>query len=313
MAYELAQIADTPSPLTQQRQPIMREEREVSSFSNDEIRYAKALAKLQGKEDPTSKTVQPNINDGVVAESTTGAASLPLSPQLAALARKEQKIRQSEQSIKAKELALETERKEVADLKALKAKLASGDYSDAEKFIDYEKFAQHKIGKDSKSEEMESLRADLAALKTAQEKDVSDRFEAAVNQRRIAIKSLVAENAEFSTIKELKAEDAVVQHILDTWENDEIDLSPEDAAKEVEAALLEKATKWTSLSKLKQNVEVAEKKELPPLKAGMKTLTNNMAATGEIKRPTKPLHLMTESERYAEARRRAEEKLKQRG
>jgi hypothetical protein len=168
-------------------------------------------------------------------------------------------------------------------------------------------------GKIPRAEELEKVRSEIAALKAAQEKDISDRFESAVNQRRVAVKTLIATNEEFSTIRELNAEDAVVQHILDTWENEEIELSPEDAAKEVEAALLEKATKWTTLTKLKKQEPtevVAEKKELPPLKAGMKTLTNDMASTGEIKRVTKPLHMMTESERYAEARRRYEEKLK---
>ena len=179
--------------------------------------------------------------------------------------------------------------------------------------MDYEKLVQHKLGKDPRMDELDSVRSEIAALKAAQEKDVSQRFEQAVSQRRQAVKTLIASNDEFASIKELNAEEAVVQHILDTWENDEIDLTPEEAAKEVEAALLEKASKWTALSKLKKNEpQAAAPKELPPLKSGMKTLTNNMASTGEPKRPTKPLHLMTDNERYAEAYRRAQEKQKER-
>jgi hypothetical protein len=279
-------------------------------YSGDDARIARALSKLTGKSESINT---PSINESVTAEPVNSAASLPLSPQLAALARKEQKFRQEQQALKAKELALDAERKEIAELKALKAKLAAGDYSEIDKVVDYEKLVQHKIGRDQKTEEMESLRNDIAALKAAQEKDVNERFESAVNQRRSAIKSLVAENPDFSTVKELKAEEVVVQLILDTWEEDEVELTPEEAAMAVEKELLERSKKWTSLTKLKSQEAPAEKRELPPLKPAMKTLTNNMASTGEVKKPLKPLHLMTDQERYQEAYRRAQEKFQNRG
>lgn len=307
MAYELANL-ESHAPATSQA-PVVREEKVIDMYDDGKARLARAMSKVNPQ---TTETNTSAISDSAGVESPTAGESRPLSPQLAALARKEQKFRDEQKKLKAAELALEVERKEIAELKALKAQLAAGDYSGAEKLIDYEKFAQHKIGKDSKSEELETIRSEIAALKADQKKDIDDRFESAVNQRRVAVKSLIASNDEFSTIKELKAEDAVVQHILDTWENDEIELSPEEAAKEVETALIERAKKWSSLSKLKTKEEpqrVEDKKELPPLKMGMKTLTNNMASTGEIKAPKKPLHLMSEQERYAEARRRYEEKI----
>lgn len=312
MAYELATIAE-PTPTNAPQQTVMREDKEIAIYSDATDRYAKALAKATGK------ASQPVIADSAAAVAEPAApsgGSLPLSPQLAALARKEQKFRQEQQAFKAKAAALETERQEIADLKALKAKLAAGDYSEAEKFIDYEKFTQAKLGKDPKSEELEALRSDIAKLKADQEKDVEDRFKSAVNQRRVAVKELVAKSDEFKAIKAKKAEEAVVQHILDTWENEEVDLSPEEAAKEIETELRSRAKEWAALvgeEKKETQVEVAaDKKELPPLKPAMKTLTNNMAATGEIKRPTKPLHLMTDTERYQEAYRRAQEKAQER-
>lgn len=311
MPYELTTIADTAMPSAI---PTMREEKEISMYG-DSDRIAKALAKVTGQTKEQPINLQPSMVDSVPAEPGKSAASLPLSPQVAALARKEQKLRQELASLKTSQDALEAERKEIADLKALKAKLAAGDYSEVDKLVDYEKLVQHKLGKDPKSDELEALRSDIAKLKADQEKDINDRLKAAVEQRRVAVKDLIAENPEFSTIKELKAEEAVVQHIVDTWEAEEIELSPEEAAKDVEQMLLEKASKWTALSKLKKEELVrepaAEKKELPPLKTGMKTLTQNMAATGDVKRPQKPLHLMSDSERYAEARRRYEEKYQQ--
>lgn len=304
MAYELAQIAE-PVSANNPQQPSLREEKVVSSFDD----YRTRLAAVQAKQNPDpNKNNAPNINDKAV-EPTASGASLPLSPQIAAIARKEQKLRQEMAAFKAQQLADEVERKEYAELKALKAKIAAGDYSDVDKLVDYEKLVQHKLGKDPKAEELERVNARLAAMEDSQKKDVEQRYEAAVNQRRSAVKALVAGEG-FPSIKEMKAEEAVVQHILDTWENDSVELSPEDAAKEVEAALLEKASKWASLVKPKVTEEVvADKRELPPLKDKINTLTNNMAATGEIKKPSKPLHLMTDNERWAEARRRVEEKI----
>lgn len=304
MAYELATLAPNASA-TSQPTPSIREERVVSMYSSDEARYAKAMAK---RADSTPKVDAPNINDSAEEQPASGA-SLPLSPQATALARREQKARQFEQSLKAKELALETERQEIADLKAIKAQLAVGDYSGIEKHVDYEKFAQHKIGKDPRAEELDKVNARVAAMEDAQKKDIDQRYEMAINQRKVAVKALVAGDA-FPAIKEMKADDAVVQHILDTWENDNVDLSPEEAAKEVEAVLLERANKWAALVKPKETETVADKKELPPLKTT--TLSNNMGSTGEVKLPTKPLHLMTEQERYQEAYRRSQEKLRQR-
>ena len=208
---------------------------------------------------------------------------------------------------------MEAERKEIADLKAIKAKLASKDFSGIESLVDYNDYTNYLIEKDSKStpeqDEIKKLASKLDSMEKAQQDDVSKRFDAAVNERRTAIKALVGSDTTYSTIKELKAEEAVVQHILDTWEHDNIDLSVEQASKEVEDLLVEKATKWASLSKVKTQAS-QEKKELPPLKSNVKTLTNNMAPTGEIKRPQKSFEGMSEQDRYKEAYRRAQEKLK---
>lgn len=311
MGYELSQISD--APVSGQQPMPSREEKVVSMYNNDQARYTAALAKLKGE--PAAKTspeiAASNTNEGA-AEQTAGGASLPLSPQLAALARKEQKFRQEQAAFKAEQQAKQEELKLAAEYKALKAKIEAGDYSDIDKMVDYEKLVQHKIGKDPKAEELEKVNARIQAMEEAQKKDIDQRYEQAVNQRRSAVKTLIA-GEEYPTIKGLKAEEAVVQHILDTWENDEVELSPEDAAKEVEEALLEKASKWAALVKPKVTEQVAEKRELPPLKDGMKTLTNQMASTGEIKKPMKPLHMMTDDERYKEAYRRALEKQQNRG
>jgi hypothetical protein len=235
---------------------------------------------------------------------------------MAALARKEQKQRQLDLELKTREAALEERAKKIAHLEELEKKLAAKDYSGVKDLIDYDAFTNSIIdaeeGETPEQKKLRELSAELSAVKTAQEQDVEKRFEAAVNERRQAVKALVAEKEDFSTIKERNAEEHVVQHILDTWDQDGVELTPEEAAKEVEEVLLEQAKSWSTVSKLrpKEEPKTDEKKELPPLKTtAAKTLTNQMQATGDIKRTARPLHGMTDAERYAEARRRVQERI----
>lgn len=309
MAYTSEPISPqtTSSNASVSTSPTMREERTI-----DPYQHINRLANA------TEKTGQLDVISDAskkAAESKPTEESVILSPQMAALARKEQKFRQEQQALKKQQEAIEAERAEIAELKALKVKLAAKDYSDIEKLVPYDEYTNHLIEKQNSStpeqQALKKLEAELDSVKKAQQDDVSKRFEEAVNQRRQAVNVLVEANDEYSSVKELKMQEAVVQHILDTWEHDNIELTPEQAAKEVEELLLEKASKWTSLSKIKGKSEsVDEKKQLPPLKQGIKTLTNNMTVSDESKRPKKSFQGMSDSERYAEARRRAEEKLK---
>jgi hypothetical protein len=313
MAYEATPIGNN-VPGEGLPKEIMREERVVDHRADGrrlQVAQAAVAARTESAKSGQVNTIA--SNDSSAESQNPSVESVTLSPAAAALARKEQKFRQQQQELKAKEQELEADRAAIAEYKALKAKLAAKDYSDVEKLVDYSDYSNYLIEKGNvntpEQEEIKRLSAKLDDIDKAQKDDVSKRFDAAVNERRSAVKQLVGSDAAFSTIKELKAEEAVVTHILDTWEHDSVDLTVEQAAKEVEDLLLEKATKWSQVSKIKPQA-TQEKKELPPLKSGVKTLTNNMAPTGEIKRPQKSYEGMSETERYKEARRRAEEKLK---
>lgn len=316
MAYEISPIVEGTNPVaTPSSVPHMREDREV-----DPYKAARIKAKTpQNPTDSGQKIIDSEIK-AVSPEEPKAASeeSVQLSPQVAALARKEQRFRSAEQDLKAKEKALEAERAEIADLKALKAKLQAKDFSGIENLVGYDDYTKYLIEKtESLTPEQQALKAlaqKVDGVEKAHNEDISKRFEAAVNDRRKAVTALVETDPYYSSIKELNLQEAVVKHILDTWEEDGTDLSPEQASKEVEDVLVERAGRWSALSKLKPKEPVQEEKnELPPLKPGIKTLTNNMAATGDIKRPAKSFQHMSESERYAEARRRAEERLKTQG
>ena len=147
------------------------------------------------------------------------------------------------------------------------------------------------------------------------QENVSKQYEAAVSERRLAANKLVTEGDKFPRIKKAGATEAVVQHILDTWEHDNEELSVEQAAQEVEEILVEKAKEWAALleeEKAAAEVEAppSEKKQLPPInKPSVKTLTNQVTASDF--KPKKSFQGMSDSERWAEARRRAEERMSQ--
>lgn len=306
MSYETEAIINPNAGAAPQAE-IMREPREFDPYKKN---LTKPIVSHETKPE-VEVSGQPAISAEKVPTEVPVKTeeTVTLSPQVAALARKEQEYRR-------KEAALSAERAEIAELKALKAKLANKDFSGIEDLVKYDDYTQYLIDKQEattpEQQAVKKLATEVENLKKSQADDVSKRFEAAVQERRRAVTSLVETNEDYSSIKELKMQEAVVQHILDTWENDQIDLSPEEAAKEVEAELIERANKLSALSKLKPKAPAIEdpKNTLPPLKPQLKTLTNNMAATGEIKRPVKSFQSMTDNERYAEAKRRVEEKLK---
>ncbi len=308
MSYTREPIAETTSAIPSMPPMQLREDREVNPYSHTS-RLDKAKASV-------AETGQTNKGSGAEEPAKT-EETVTLSPQMAALARKEQSFRQREQAQKKRDADLDAKLAKVAQLEALKDKITSGDYSDLEELVGYDKFTQWKIDQSSsmtpEQQALKELKSELENVKKSQQDDVSKRFEAAVADRRNAISTLVESNPEFSPLKKggEEVQKAVLQHILDTWEHDNTELTPEQAAKEVKQVLKERKDKLNLLfADDPVTPQVEEKKQLPPLKQGIKTLTNNMTTQGEVKRPVKSFQGMSDQERYAEARRRAEERLK---
>lgn len=306
MAYEREAIAANDSAMPTQPQMQMREERVVSPYAGGQ---------KPSKIGQSSSNVGSTPNVSPEEPSSTPQESVSLSPAAAALARKEQKFRQEQQRLAKEREALDAERKEIAELKGIKEKLAAKDYSALEGLVPYDEYTNYQVNKlnsmSPEAQALNDLKNEVEGLKKSQQTDIEKRFEAAVNERRKAIKGLVETKPEFQRIKKAKAEEHVVQYILDTWEHDNVDLDPETAAKEVDQILQERAKKWAGLLEVSEEpVAPQDSKQLPPLKPNVTTLTNNMNVTGEIARPKRSYHGMSDAERYAEARRRAEEKLK---
>lgn len=259
-------------------------------------------------------TGQPVTNNNPGAVETPAAAteeSVRLSPQLSALARKEQAFRQREAALKEREKALEATLADGDKYKTLKAKLSEKDFAEAEALgLDYEAYTQYRLdkinGENPLEEKIKALEAKIETLSKGNEESAAAQYEETVAEYKKEIAKAVSENPDFSTIKGIKGgEQAVLQLILDSFEEDGEELTIMEAARLIEDKLVENGKVFTTLPKFKKEDVVAEK-PLPRPMVG-KTLTNDMTA-GSQKKPLTSLQKLSQEERYAEARRRVIER-----
>lgn len=303
MSYEVQAIDVPAGSPSAPSQPIMREERVVSPYKVGDPRAS------IGQYDKVERTSAPEA-------SRPTEETVKLSPGAAALARREFKFRQEKQALEKDRASVAAERAELSQLRAMKEKLAAKDYSAVDGLVDYNEYSQYQLnkmqGEDPRAEELNQLRGKTDSLEKMMQQNIETQFEAAVSERRTATAELVDKTDQFPRIKKAKAHEAVVQHILDTWEHDSKELSISQAAQEVESILLEKARQWASLLEDDKQANAEDpRKSLPPLKPSLRTLTNQVTA-GDVHRPRKSYSQMSETERYAEARARAIERLQNR-
>ncbi len=95
-----------------------------------------------------------------------------------------------------------------------------------------------------------------------------------------------------------------MEHEESPAEEDGEEMTVEQACKDIEDFIVEQGKKMTELTKFKAKPE-AERK-LPPPRPSVNTLTNNMLPPSGEPKPTVSLSDLSESERYAEARRRVQ-------
>ena len=257
------------------------------------------------KQDPK----QAVTNEAVVEQTASPEESVKLSPQISALARKEQAQRKREQQLIQRERALEAKLADAEKYSQLKAKLAAKDYSAADELgMSYEEYTQYLVDKQAKAnpeeERYRNLEERQKALEKARDEDAVKEYQQNQGLWKQEIAKVVAENPEFSTIKELGLEDMVLKHVNDSFDEDDVELTVEQACKEIEEEALKRAEKFASISKIKK-VEDAPKALGAP-KTSPKTITQSMTVSSEKKPSTKPFHLMTESEQWEEATRRVQ-------
>jgi sulfur relay (sulfurtransferase) DsrC/TusE family protein len=260
----------------------------------------------QKSENPKQETTS---ESAPAAQPAKPEESITLSPKISAIARAEQVRLKREQALIQREKALEARLADADKYAQLKSKIANKDYSAADELgLTYDEYTEYLTRKqaDANPEEQRyrKVEDEIKTLKKAQEEQAIKEYEANQALWKQEISKVVAENEEFSTIKELGLEHVVLQHVNDSFEEDGIELTVEAAAKEIESELVKRAEKFASVSKIKKKAEDAPRVLGAP-KTQPKTITQNMTVTSQ-KPSTKPLHLMSEMEQWEEARRRVE-------
>lgn len=236
---------------------------------------------------PAAQSGQPDPS----VEETTSAPAVTLSPQLTALARRQQKLQQEIQAHREKEAAFTAKEADYVPKSAFKAKLREN-AAEALKELGttYEELTEALLAQQQGDDPVRRLASEVAELKKSQEENVSKQFEATLKQYRAETDALVAADPKaFHFIMKGKKSDQwngecpVTQHIVETWqENPEKVLTVEQAAKEIEEVLREdakaSAEALRELDPPREETEPAKKALPPPQRAAQaqRTLTQQV-------------------------------------
>jgi hypothetical protein len=243
-------------------------------------------------------------------ETQTAPKEVTLSPQMAAFARKEAAFRQKELAFKEREAAIAAKEVEFGKLTELKTKLAAKDFSILDEVgIDYNEYTNYAVAKlngtDPKDEAIRQLEAKVDAIKTADEKRVNAQYDATVNQYKRDIKNTVESKPEYNGIKAVEAEEHVLQHILDTFNEEGEILSVDQACKDIRDVLKEEANKYKVFLDEPITKEATSQKTLPPPRQTPRTLTNEVTQVSPSA-PRNQFQHMSMKERIAIAAARAQ-------
>ncbi len=242
---------------------------------------------------PKASAVEPAPASIEATQEPAPASPEKLSPQFAALARKEKALRMEAQKLKAERDAW----------KADQDKYKTGDYIPKERLtketlavlseagLTHDQVAELLLSapqqQDPTIAKLMARIDELEGKTTKVETDFKDQqtksYEQAVNQIRNEAKVLIDSDEAYETIKATNNVESVVEHIKQTFEKDGVLLSVDEAANEVEELLVEEAIKMASLNKIRQKLQppAEEKKPLEQAKQQqpLRTLTHDLSAS----------------------------------
>lgn len=264
---------------------------------------------------PTQAAAEP-IPQQPTAPEPAKAEPEKLSPQFAALARKEKALRLEAQKIKLEREAAKAEME----------KYKSGDYVPKDRItketlavlseagLSHDQIAGLLLNNPEQPKQdpmvaklmarIDELEGKTTKVETDFKDQQSKAYDQAVNQIRNDAKILIDSDQSYETIKATGKVESVVEHIKQTFAEDGILLSVEDAAKEVEELLVEEAMKMAGLNKVKQRLQPPPAEPQKPQQVNrqpqpIKTLTHDLSAS-----TTK--QSLSEKDRYQRAMLRAQ-------
>lgn len=219
----------------------------------------------------------------VTTEGTTAAVTL--SPQLTALARKQQKLQSEIQAQREKEAQWEKDKAGYVSKDAIKAKAQQ---NAAEALADlgftYDEITNLLLDQQNGQDPVQQLKSEIDSLKKSQEESTVKLFEQTVAQYRTEASKIIASDEKYVMLKdEPEAAKAAIDELLEdfdkTGETKDIsyylDLA-EDGLKEMATSL---ASRLEKTKKPEQEVTAPAKKQLPPPAQAQRTLTQQVATT----------------------------------
>ena len=256
--------------------------------------------------EPVKPQVQPAISEQA-QEAPVKPTEDPVSPKFAALARQERAIRAEKMRIKAERESIAAEKLQMEALK--------GEYQS--KYIPKDRLTQDTLGVLSElgitgdqlttamlnapnpelrklQQRLDQIEAQEKSIKDSIDKQNKDSYSQAINAIKNETKVLIDGDERFESVKEFKLIDDVVKKIENKWKSDQVLLTVEEAALEVEKEFEEVIKKAMGLKKMKSLTQPAEPEAKPDTKqqvtqqpqTTMKTLTNAVVQAST----TKPLN-----------------------
>lgn len=215
-----------------------------------------------------------------------------LSPQFSALARKEKALRLEAQKIKLEREALKEEQSKLKSSEYIPKTRLNSEFLQvlAEAGITHDQAANFLLNGQGKPQQdpmvskllarIEELENKTNKVETEFKDNQSKAYDQAVTQIRRDAKILVDSDPAYETIKASGRIEAVVKHIEDTYKEDGELLSVQEAAKEVEEALVEEAIKLAGVSKIKLKLqpEAPKPPEIQRQPHLNRTLTHDMTS-----------------------------------
>lgn len=304
-AFNAAQASGTPP------QPTSPEEYSAVRQQSKALEQASS-----GQEHTSEAPIEQPASEEAPKEVTEARKEEPLSNQYAILARKEKALRAKIQAQEATTRSKEAELKAREEALELRNNSTKSEYE--QKFVSKDKLMENplqilaELGMTydqltqaamnapkpedvARDQYIKKLEAKLDALETGQKKVLEtfeetqqNNYKQALNQIRIQAETLVKNDPSYETIAAYgkPALDEVVDLIEKTWTEDNILLDVEDAAKEVEEELTNRALKIARLKKIQQRIgsstSTSNTKQATPAsepKTTAKTLTNQMSAS----------------------------------
>lgn len=279
--------------------------------SDQPASHRASLTAATGMTMPTTQsTSAPKTGHPGITEETT-APAVTLSPQLTALARRQQKFQQEVQAQREKESQWEKDKANYVPKESFKAKVQQNAVEALSDLgLTYDELTNLLLNQQNGADPVRELRSEVDQLKKSQEESANKQFEAILNQYKSEAQKLIQSSDKYLMIRdEPEAAKAAVDELVADWEKDGetkdisyyLDLA-EEGLRDMANALSGR------LSKTKPAEETAQptKKTLPPPKAAQtRTLTQQVETAPQQARPGQFQHLSMK-ERIAQATARAQ-------